>query len=317
MELRRGDVVEVRSAGEILATLDARGALEALPFIEEMMAWCGQRLTVDANAERMCDTIEWSGSRRIPDTYMIGTIRCDGSAHDGCETYCRFLWKGAWLRKAHPGAPPTQPSANDATDRDRLRALVAANTRQPGSAGDRPLHRCQLTELFRASSPGTRFPYLDEVRSGNVTLGEYLPVIGRAVAWETRRKLGHWPEHCFQGRPTPLRRPPLDLQPGEWIRIRPAHEIEETIDAKGGTRGLWFDREMLQYCGQTFRVKKRVTRFIHDDGKFVNLKSAALMLEGVTCKGHYSVGRWFCRRYLHPYWREDWVERLPGPEGGV
>ena len=36
--LRAGDVVEVRSLDEILATLDEQGELDALPFMPEMVA---------------------------------------------------------------------------------------------------------------------------------------------------------------------------------------------------------------------------------------------------------------------------------------
>lgn len=312
--LKKGDAVEVRGAAEILATLDEAGALEALPFMAEMVRHCGERLTVDSTAERLCDTIHWSGSRRIPDTVILGSIRCDGSGHDGCQGDCRFLWKEAWLRRVEPVAPPAPPPAGEADARAALLALVARNTRQAErDARGNARYRCQTTELVRASGTTSRFPYLEEVASGNVSLGRYLRVIGRATVWETRRKLGRLPHYCFAGTATPLRRPPLDLQPGEWVRIRSAREIEETIDLKHGTRGLWFDREMLQYCGRTFRVKERISRFIHDDGTFVNLKSGAVKLEGVTCSGDYSPGRWFCPRALFPYWREDWVERVPPP----
>lgn len=35
--LRRGDLVELRSAGEILATLDGKGTVSAMPFMPEMI----------------------------------------------------------------------------------------------------------------------------------------------------------------------------------------------------------------------------------------------------------------------------------------
>ena len=57
MGLRVGDLVEVRSAEEIVATLDERGELENLPFMPEMLKYCGQRLTVDKVAHKLCDTI--------------------------------------------------------------------------------------------------------------------------------------------------------------------------------------------------------------------------------------------------------------------
>lgn len=313
--LKHGDEVEVRSAAEILATLDETGALAALPFMPEMIRYCGQRFVVDSTAERLCDTLEWSGSRRIPETVLLRELRCDGSGHDGCEAECRLLWKQAWLRRVEPGTPPRSQSAGEEAARAALLALTARNTkpmnpeRQPGD-----VYRCQVTELLRASGPTSRFPYLAELTSGNVALGRYASVVARAAVWETRRKLKVFPNACLAPtRNPPLKRPPLDLRPGEWVRIRSREEIAETMDAKGGTRGLIFDREMLQYCGRTFRVKQRITRFLHDDGRMVNLKSAAVKLEGVTCSGDYSVGRWFCPRAIYSFWREDWLERVPSP----
>lgn len=316
--LRRGDEVEVRSAAEILPTLDETGALEGVPFMPEMVRHCGERFVVDATAERLCDTIHWTGSRRIPETVLLGALRCDGSGHDGCQGDCRYLWKAAWLRRLEPGSSPGPAGAGDEEARASLAALVSRNVEGAAPAGEGDgaaarRFRCQLTEMFRASARASRFPYLGELTSGNVEPGRYVKVIGRALVWEAKRKAGRLSRFCFPGRADPLRRPPLDLQPGEWVRIRPAGEIEETIDRKGGTRGLWFDTEMLQYCGRIARVKERVSRFIHDDGTFVQLRSAAVKLEGVTCKGDFSVGRWFCPRALYPFWREDWLERIPPP----
>jgi len=59
--LRIGEVVEVRSHAEILATLDERGELDSLPFMPEMLQFCGQRYTVAKRASKLCDTITWSG----------------------------------------------------------------------------------------------------------------------------------------------------------------------------------------------------------------------------------------------------------------
>ena len=59
--LRVGDLVEVRSADEIMATLDERGELENLPFMPEMLKVRGQRLTVDKVAHKLCDTMYGSG----------------------------------------------------------------------------------------------------------------------------------------------------------------------------------------------------------------------------------------------------------------
>jgi hypothetical protein len=105
----------------------------------------------------------------------------------------------------------------------------------------------------------------------------------------------------------------LDLQPGEWVRVRSRDQIASTLTPEGYNRGLWFDREMLAYCGGTFRVRKRITRFIddfRDNGRMIELKTDAVTLDGVVCSGEVSQRRWFCPRRVYPYWRECWLERV-------
>src|SRR4051812_42564844 len=108
--LAAGDLVEVRSAGEILATLDDSGALEALPFMPEMLPYIGRRFVVDKRADKICDTIAQTGSRRLNDAVLLGDLRCDGRAHAGCQAECRFFWKERWLRRGG-GAQPRGAAA--------------------------------------------------------------------------------------------------------------------------------------------------------------------------------------------------------------
>src|SRR5438445_25744 len=60
--LRRGDIVEVCRASEIHATHDARGMLDGLPFMPEMLPMCGQRSVVERRAEQIGDTMYSSGN---------------------------------------------------------------------------------------------------------------------------------------------------------------------------------------------------------------------------------------------------------------
>src|SRR4029079_12863983 len=55
--LRVGDLGEVLSDDELFATLDEPGELENLPFMPEMLKFCGQRLTVHMVAHKLCDTM--------------------------------------------------------------------------------------------------------------------------------------------------------------------------------------------------------------------------------------------------------------------
>lgn len=262
----------------------------------------------------MCDTINWSGSRTIPHTFQLGVLRCDGAGHDGCQGDCRLLWKAAWLRRVSPETAPGSPAEEDDGSRGRLLELLKRNIKQPvgfdGVPGE--TYRCQATELVRASNGAESFPYVRELTSGNVAPLRFLRVVARAGIREAARKLGLVPHVALKGtRTPPLRRPPLNLQPGEWVEVRSKAEIAETLGPHGGSRGLWFDREMHEFCGKRFQVKERVTRFIHDaNGKMIELKSDAVKLDGVTCSGDQSVGRWFCPRALFPYWREDWLKRV-------
>ena len=60
--LRAGDLVRVRTEEEILRTLDADGRLEGVPFMPEMLRFCGREFRVRARAHKVCDTIEWDNS---------------------------------------------------------------------------------------------------------------------------------------------------------------------------------------------------------------------------------------------------------------
>src|SRR5258708_39222437 len=97
IDLKPGDLVEVLSAAEIMSSLDADGKLDGVPFMPEMLAFCGRRLRVSKRADNTCALGQ---PRRIERTVHLEQPRCDGSAHRGCEAGCLFLWEGAWVRRA-------------------------------------------------------------------------------------------------------------------------------------------------------------------------------------------------------------------------
>lgn len=320
--LQQGDVVEVRSAAEILATLDARGMLDGLPFMPEMTQFCGRRFVVDRRAERICDTIFPLGSRRLPNTVLLEDLRCDGSAHDGCQAECRLFWNEAWLRRA---SSESVPDDVDDDARDALLRVTTAGSRHTseidGQVAER--YRCQATELRDASQPlSTSDPraYVREYTSGNVGFWHFLKVTARAVLSEPLYKVGRLPDFPIRGpRKKTDAGTSLNLQPGDLVRVRPREQIVATLDANGKNRGLWFDREMLPFCGGTFSVRQRISRFIDERlGQMIELKSDCVTLDGVVCSGERSAVRWFCPRAIFPYWRETWLERVEkaptGPE---
>src|SRR4029450_9031067 len=133
LNLRVGEIVEVRSEAEILATLDENGELDGLPFMPEMLAWCGRRLRVHKLALKLCDTIDLTGMYRMRGAGHLEGSRCDGQAHGGCQAGCSIYWKEAWLKRVPDGesAVGLEP---DAPPRCTLATLMAGARQNPGPA---------------------------------------------------------------------------------------------------------------------------------------------------------------------------------------
>ena len=106
----------------------------------------------------------------------------------------------------------------------------------------------------------------------------------------------------------------LNLQPGEWVRVKSYKEILATLDTNSKNRGLYFDAEMVPYCGRTFRVLRLVNRILDEKtGRMTEFKNPCIMLEGVVCESRYSECRLFCPRAIYSYWRDIWLERVSEP----
>jgi hypothetical protein len=319
--LRVGDLVEVRSIEEILATLDTRGELENLPFMPEMVRFCGQRMTVHKVAHKLCDTISRSGIRKMENSVHLAGARCDGSSHGGCQTACSMYWKEAWLKRVEPGTPP--PVASQPTGRIDLPLLVE-NTHKPPAPDGGERFSCQATELLRAAPVCLPFrdlgQYVTDVKTGNVTAWASVKAFGvslfNRVQDVSRQKLPRrlWFKEGLRwgfikgqvGKKTPTAH--LDLQPGELVRVRSKEAILATLNEDMLNRGMGFEIEMARYCGQTARVQARVDKCIDEKtGELLTMKSPCIILEDIVCAGVYNSS---CPREFVPFWREIWLERV-------
>ena len=339
---RVGDWVEVKSADEILATLDDKGSLDLLPFMPEMLKYCGQRVRVYKRADKTCDTIEYSGSRRMFNTVHLEGLRCDGSGHGGCQAGCLLFWKEAWLRRIDSvavaigsttarceSASMSQETdrSNARCDRARLQELTQAT-----ASADRgePVYRCQATELRRASSPLAWWDvrqYVRDLRSGNTGIANVLEALlfrilvklikvggYRALIFlhdSIQRRRGGIPFPFKWGLLEKTPRTTLGLKPGELVQVKSHEEILKTLNTRNRNRGLSFDFEMVKYCEGTYRVLDRVERIVDEKtGRMVVLSGDCIILEGVVCGAHFSPRRLFCPRSLYPFWREIWLKRV-------
>jgi hypothetical protein len=322
--------VEIRSESEILATLDDKGELDALPFMPEMLAFCGQRVRVGKRADKTCDTIERTGGRRMMHTVHLEGLRCDGQAHGGCQAGCFLFWKEAWVKRVDEQPPGRPDLVRRASPGDRAK-LHAAACLSPADPSVEPRYRCQTTELRRATSPLAWWDvrqYVRDVRYGNVGVRD---VMGAFAFWIFRQalKVGGYRTLIqlydrFQARrggtPYPFRpgtildrtpRATLGLVEGELVRVKPFDEILKTIDVENRNRGLRFDAEMVKFCGQVHRVRSRVERIIDEKtGRMLKFSNDCIILEDVVCPSRVSSMRIFCPRSIYPYWREIWLERV-------
>jgi hypothetical protein len=201
-----------------------------------------------------------------------------------------------------------------------LLKLASENTTQ-GDLSPAVKYRCQATQARQASvqlSAKDPRPYARQCTTGNQSLTHFIHIIGRAVILETAKRLHLLPDPPLRGTGAASpRTPTVGLQPGEWVRVKEREEIEATLNDKGKNRGLWFDREMLAFCGKIFRVRRRVNRLVDErTGQMLDLKNDCVTLEGAVCSGENSLGRWFCPRAIYPYWREGWLDRIDAESAG-
>jgi len=100
LNLKPGDLVEVKSEAEIRATLDERGKTRGLLFTADMQRYAGQRFRVFKRVESIF--LEESKQRRtIKNTVILETVYCPGVTFR-CDRSCFLFWKEAWLRRVEP-----------------------------------------------------------------------------------------------------------------------------------------------------------------------------------------------------------------------
>ena len=294
-----GDIVKIRPLDEIQATLDRSGCLDGLPFMDEMARFCGQEALVFRRVDKIYDYGRSKRLRRFERAVLLTGLRCDGSAHGGCQAACYLLWKEAWLK----------PATKDRFTRDRWSGTVSTAWRE-GAASTGP-YTCQYTQLATASTPMAKWDIRQDFRplvAGNVTVGAFcVAMLTRLfnAAQGLRGGTGHpgWEPRTTE-RAQPIGR---ELVRGDAIRVLTMEAIAPTLNEKGRNRGLWFDRDMIRHCGRRYAILGRVDRIIDDaTGQMRALKTPSFILEGVEASGEFLR---FCAQQEYPLWREVWLSR--------
>ena len=98
LNLKAGELVEVKSEEEILAMLDHRARYKGLLWMPGMQKYCGKRFRVYKRLERIL--LESTGElRKIKNTVLLEGAVCDGEEYFGCDRSCLHFWREAWLRR--------------------------------------------------------------------------------------------------------------------------------------------------------------------------------------------------------------------------
>ena len=300
--LRPGDLVEVRPRHEIEATLDTQRTLAGLPFMVEMEPFCNGVFRVHRRVDHINDMRNKTGLRRIRDVVTLTDVRCSGCAHGGCQAECQILWKDAWLRKV--------PAAVG-------RAAAVSYGRAPSQSTDSPkrdtVYFCQMTALWEASQPLAAIDIRQEFRpllSGNVSFADFLLTLLTRIfnGVQTLRGGVGYPfmtQNAIKGLPLA---PEHHFKAGDSVVVCSKDEISRTL-VNGKNKGLWFDKDMIRFCGRPAIVRKQVNRIIHEStGKMVVLKTPCVVLENVVATGEFLR---LCPQHEYIFWRETWLKPSP------
>jgi hypothetical protein len=322
-----GDRVVVRPPQEILATLDANGALDSHPFMPEMVEKCGQTFRVHRRVEKTCvetpPPIEPNRRFAKDDVVTLEGLRCDGSAHDGCKRGCRFYWKEAWLR-------PADDTESTVTIAEPARSALLARLKV--KAGEER-YFCQSTELLRSTEafPGRMKPWLVRVAFRQILQRDRSAreIATLFVRWFRVRILRALSGDDRLRGPNAKETPVgvLDLKPGELVRIKPLEQIVATLNRKKRNRGMVVCHEMTLCCEKVAEVRYRVNRVIEEISGRMRELNHTVTLQGPLgekslcdeCLCYGEMGD--CPRGELMYWREIWLERVKeksqaAPKGG-
>lgn len=169
------------------------------------------------------------------------------------------------------------------------------------------VHVCQADSLAQASVP---IPQILDL-----TL-RFIEKCRREGLWRAAGKALHFVFHgsapCAELPEAPPHRQlrheeeVLDLQPGEWVEVKPMQDILSTLDSQGKLRGLAFLPGMYPFCGRQFKVLRRMETIYQEESSQVRRLRNTVLLADVQCDGLLMK----CDRLCYLFWREAWLKRV-------
>ncbi|MEO1529238.1 MAG: hypothetical protein AAFX06_27780 [Planctomycetota bacterium] len=93
---------------------------------------------------------------------------------------------------------------------------------------------------------------------------------------------------------------------GQWVYVRPAAEIESTLDGEQCLEGMPFMPEMRRFCGKRFRIERWATN-VCLQGVAVRFSTLddCLILDTPRCNGEHHGG---CQMGCRFFWKSRWLD---------
>lgn len=314
LRLKAGDLVVVRSPKEIFNTLDANGTLDNLPFMPEMLEFCGKHFTVLNRVVQ--STIDGAFLSQHTESFVrefhnndvvtLRGVRCSGQDHDSCQRACAVFWKEAWLKRADGDESSYGPSTREHPRQNLDDFSPLLKTKM-----DSRRYFCQSSEFLKATRHLSSMQRIKKcfaaVAAGNITAWGMANRLLVWVRWKMHYKfLGEHVSGTLDKTPTEA----LGLKPGDLVQIKSLSEIVATLNKHGRNRGLHFGADQRAFSGRRYRVRNRADNFIAEGTGEMKYFQNTVMLEDVLCDSAcFAFGG--CYRSDLLYWREIWLKRIP------
>ena len=298
---RIGDRVRVKAASAVIRSLDGQGRSSGLPFMPQMVKHCGSDARVVRWVNNVCfpqgDQVRFAN---LENCVILDVPRCNGENHGYCQMGCPLIWNTRWLESHSTAATNAVDTEDSQLHEQLLLELAVANSKN----ADVGTVVCQATQLHQITVKRPRRDwnqYVDELNLNRVSASTMASSFCSGLLARVTQR------NAVVGTCKRTPHSPLHLSVGDEVTVKDRAAIQSTLDANGKNRGLWFDPLMLNFCGRTLRVTKRISVLVDEKtGQVRQLKTPAVVLDDLTCRPER---RRFCSRLLHLFWREVWLQR--------
>jgi hypothetical protein len=99
LDLKPGEIVEVKSRDEIFETLDTRDRNHGLRYDPEMLKYCGRQGKVLRRVQQIIDEKTGKMLHIKRDCIILDGVVCSGDYHRSCPRSIYTYWREIWLKR--------------------------------------------------------------------------------------------------------------------------------------------------------------------------------------------------------------------------